>query len=87
MSAPDAGAPAESALAAARALFISKRLSEVLNNPIEVGTGIGPVYTIILLLVHPPLSYQFLCIFLSASLVRSLLRSIDPNDRAPLVTF
>ena len=46
-----------------------------------------PVFTMILLLVHPPLPYQLLCIFLSASQIRGLLGSVDPNDRAPLVTF
>ena len=31
------------------------------------------IFTIILLLVHPSLPYQLLCIFLSASLIRGLL--------------
>ena len=35
------------------------------------------VFPRILLLVHAPLFYQFLCIFLSASLI------VNPNDRAP----
>ena len=39
------------------------------------------VFTMILLLAHPPMLYQFLCIFLSTSLVRSLLGLVNPNDR------
>ena len=45
------------------------------------------MFTMILLVVHPSLLYQCLCISLPASLIGSLLGLGNPNDRAPLVTF
>ena len=55
--------------------------------PVGAPTIYLSLFTMILLLVHPSLLYQCLCIFLSASLIGSLLGLGNPNDRAPLVTF